>query len=315
MIMATLAFACNNVEEGLDPEYAESTADFTVELLTPDRGAINDTISYSVTVSANSDIQSLFVQAKSSTDIISGDSGTEFEVSDDNDPFIDHAYGTIQSGTNSISLIYNYVISQDSTDLDMIFTMVDETGIQRDTMEVATVPSFTTYDDIVLYSQSNSDADGLSTADGTVYHDLAEYEDYTTVNVAIQQSVDIVFIANDESAVITCPYNTTLDVDFSETNKTLFVLLEEVSSDDFDALTTASLSSFTEDYEVKKGATSLSDVQVGDIIGFRTDYNSSNSYHYGILRITAMHPTTVDYYDGMSYQLEMDVKVQQSSNE
>ncbi len=309
LIIIIFAYSCNNVEDGLDGDYDESAAAFSVQLLTEDRGAVDDTVSYTVTVTANSEIQSLFVDAS-----ISGQSGSSFAVDDDNDPFIDHAYGTVQSGITSVSLTYNYIVSQDSTDVDLIFTMVDETGIVRDTQEVVTVAAITEYDDVILYSQDDKNVDGFSTYDGTVYHNLPDYEDYTDDNIAIQESVDMVFIVdNDSLAVLAAPYDGYFDSDFSEKNKTHFVLLEDLTSDDFDSLTNASLSSITEENEVESGSTYLSDVWVGDIIGFRTDYASANSYHYGILRVTALHPTEVDYYDGTSYLMEMDVKVQVDS--
>ncbi len=306
LFIALIAFSCENVTDGLDGDYDDSTADFSVQLLTEDRGAVDDTVSYLVTVTANSNIKSLYVDASTS-----GQNGSSFAVDEDNDPFVDHAYGTVQSGTKSISLRYNYIVGQDSVDVDLIFNLVDETGIVRDTQEVVTVPPITEYDDVILYSQGDKYVDGFSTSDGSVYHYLPDYEDYTTSNIAVQESIDLVFIVdNDSLAVLAGPYDGYFDSDFSEKNKTLFVLLDDLTSDDFDAITTASLSSITEDYAVKKGSSNLSDVWVGDVIGFRTDYASTNSYHYGILRVTAMHPTEVDYYEGTSYMMEMDIKVQ-----
>ncbi len=312
LIIGSFAYSCNNVEDGIDEVTDVSNADFSVQLLSEDRGAVDDTISYAVTVNATSEIQALYIQEKNGTELISA-SASGFDV-DDSDPFVDHVYGTVQSGTTTISLTYNYVVSQDSVDMDLIFTLVDETGIARDTQEVVTVPSMTEYEDVILYAQDDKYVDGFSTNDGTVYHYLSNYEDYTDDNIAIQESVDLVFIVdNDSLAVMAAPYDGYFDSGFSEKNKTHFVLLEDMDAGDFDAVTNATLSSITEDNEVKSGDTYISDVWVGDVIAFRTDYSSTNSYHYGILRVTAMHPTEVSYYDGTCYLMEVDVKVQVDS--
>ncbi len=304
--MVLTLFSCEHVKDGITANYAESTANFNIELLTADRGAIGDTVSYAVTVSANEPIKSLFVATE-----VSGAEGSNFDVSDvGNDPFIDHDFGTIQPGTNDIELVYHYIVKQDTINARLVFTLIDESGAKRDTQKVVTVPAITAYSDVALYAQSNMKADGFSTEDGTVYYNLPDYEELTVVNQAVQESLDMVFLVTDEKAVLAAPYSSYFTSDMAGKNKTLFQKMSDVSSDDFYALNNATLSRLTEEQEVKKGTTQIDDVKVGDVIGFRTDFASANSYKYGMLRVKALHPTLVDHYEGVSYVIEFDVRVQ-----
>ncbi len=298
--------SCEHVKDGITANYAESTATVSIELLTADRGAIGDTVSYAVKVSAKESIKSLFVATE-----VSGAEGSTFDVSNaDTDPFIDHDYGTIQPGTYDIDLVYNYIVEQDTVNARLVFTLIDESGAKRDTQKVVTIPAITSYTDVALYAQSTMKADGFSTEDGTVYYNLPDYEELTVVNQAVQESLDLVFLVSDETAVLAAPYSSAFTSDMTEKNKTLFKIMSDVSSDDFYALTNATLSQLTEDQEVKKGTTQIEDVKVGDVIGFRTDYASTNSYNYGMLLVTALHPTVIDHYEGVSYVIEFDVTVQ-----
>jgi hypothetical protein len=241
----------------------------------------------------------------------SGDEGTGYYIdSSSTDPFIDHAYGTIQPGTYDLEVIYNYIVAQDTVNNSLIFTMVDEYGKKTTSFEIITVPAIVRYDNITLYTNSSSKTDGFSTADGVVYPNLEEYAELTVANEAVQKSLDIIFLAGSESSMLVAPYNGNFSSSMGVKNKTLFKLIQGVTAEDFDNLTNATLSAITEENEVKKGSTSVANIKVGDIIGFRTDFASSNPYHYGLLRINAIHPTIVDYYEGTSYMLEMDVVTQ-----
>lgn len=310
-VILSLAFllgmaACDNVDEGYRIDYGESSAQFAVELLTADRGSVGDTIIYNIQAVSEFEIKSLLVGTT-----ISGESGSGFVIpTGETDPLIDHVYGTIQPGTKAINIQYNYVVSQDTVDATVNFTMIDEMGKKEKVFELLTIPSVVAYDSLVLYSKTSSLTDGLSTADGVVYHNLTEYEEVNVVNNAVQEALDIVFIVNNDVAMLVAPYNGTFSSGMSVKNKTLFKKIANVTSTDFDNLTDATLSIITEENEVKKGSTSVGNLKVGDIIGFRTDLASTNPYHFGLIRINAIHPTNVEYYEGVSYMIEMDVVTQ-----
>jgi hypothetical protein len=305
-LILILVSSCENVEEGYRINYDETPAQFSVTLLSPNRGAISDSISFSIKASSRYDIKSLVV-----TSTVSGTNGTGYYTGKDMaDPFVDHAYGTVQPGTREIDVIYYYVVSQDTVDANITFTLVDGYGKKAFEQELITVPPIVRYDSVVMYSQTSAKTDGFSTIDGMVYHNLSDYEDVTVVNESIQESLDIIFLSDELSSGLIAPYSGYFSSGMSVRNKTLFKSISGLTNEEFDNLTTASLSEITETNEVKKGTTDIQNIEVGDIIGFRTDYNSANPYHYGLLRINAIHPTIVDYYEGTSYLIEMDVVTQ-----
>ncbi len=296
-------FACDNVDEGYKIDYPDSSSEFAVALQTPDRGSINDTIKYTITANSNTDIKSIVVKSS-----ISGGDGTGLIVPDGvTDPLVDHIFGTIQPGTQSLDLQYQYIINQDTLDPTITFTLIDEEGENCDTSDLMVIPDIAKYFAINLYAQTNSLADGFSTADNIVYHNLTNYANVSTVNAAIQKSLDIVFIKDGDNAMLVAPYSGYFSSGMSTKNKTLFKKIEEMNSCDFDNLSNADVSEITEENMVKKGTTDIDNLQVGDIIGFRTDFASANPYHFGLIRINAIHPTNVEYYDGISYIIEIDV--------
>lgn len=306
LIASLIIFSCENVEEGYRIDYPETPADFSVTLLTPDRAAVGENIVFSIQALSEYDIKSLVV-----TTSISGGAGTGFTIdSTQVDPLIDHTYGTIQKNVHELDLGYTYLVDNDSIDPVITFTLVDEYGSKTIQYSLYAVPPIVEYDSVVMFAQTNAKADGFASSDGMVYHDLTNYTDLTKVNETIQESLDMVFLIIDNKAVLLAPYNGNFSSSMPIRNKTLLKLLPEVTSDEFDQLTSASLSSITEDNEVNRGTTDLWDVRVGDIIGFRTDFASTNPYHFGMLRINAIHPTNCEYYEGTSYLIELDVVTQ-----
>lgn len=298
--------SCENVEDGYRVDYPETPADFSVTLTTPDRADVGEIIGFSILASSSYDIKSLVVNSD-----VSGAEGTGYVIdSTQVDPLIDHAYGTIQPGIREININYNFKIENDSIDPVITFILVDEYGSKTIQHSLYAIPPVVSYDSLVLFAQSNALADGFSTTDGAVYHNLTNYKDVSVANQAIQESLDIVFLIQNDTAMLVAPYNGNFSSSMAIRNKTLFKVLTGVSSEEFDNLTSASLSKFTEDEKVKNGTTSLWDVKVGDIIGFRTDFASTNPYHFGMLRINAIHPTNCDYYEGTSYLIEFDVVTQ-----
>lgn len=298
--------SCENVEDGYRIDYPESTADFTVSLISSDRGAISDTISYLLEATSDYDINSLVVKSN-----ISGANGTGYVIYPDmEDPLIDHVFGTIQSGTRNINMVYNYIVSQDTLDADLTFTLIDDFGKKTVGQTIITVPSITKYYQTIMYSQSVEKADGFSSVDGLVYHDLQNYEELNVENEAIQQSLDLIFVISGGETDLVAPYSGRFSSSMAIRNKTLVKLMPGVSNEEFDKLSSASLSLLTEEHEIKKGSTSVQNVKVGDILGFRTDFASLNPYHFGMLRINAIHPTNIEYYEGVSYLIEADIVTQ-----
>lgn len=305
--MFVIAFtSCNNVEDGYRINYPESTADLSVTPLKMERGAIGDTVLYKISAQSDVNIKSIIIGASTS-----GKEGTGLYLEEGvSDPLIDHTYGTIQKNTKNLNLGYRYIVSQDSVEVTISFSLIDEEGKKATSTKVITVPGITRYNSITMYTNSNSKTDGLSTADGTVYKKLSSYEAITTDNVKVQESIDVIFIVSNNSAMFVAPYNGNFSSNFTVRNKTKFKKMKSLNTDDFASLTNASFSYFIDTDEVNKGATSVSDVKVGDFIGYKTDFASTNSYKYGIMKINSIHPTNCDWYEGTSYVVEMEVVTQ-----
>jgi hypothetical protein len=298
--------ACYDVEEGYRINYAESPAEFNVSTITSNRGAIGDNVTFSIQAKAQTDIKSIIV---SST--LSGGEGTGFVIDNGKtDPFIDHAYGTVQKNTRNIDIKYNYTVSQDTSNVTITFSLIDGNGKKTSEFDVLAVPKITKYNKVILYTNSNSKTDGFSSFDGKVYQKLADYDPVSTANNAVQESLDVIFIVSGNSALLVGPYDGNFWSNMKIRNKTKFKKLVNMTASDFNGLTNASLSYFVDDGKVDKGTTSVSDVKVGDFVGFKTDFASKNSYKYGIIKVNAIHPANCAWYDGVSYMIEMDVVTQ-----
>lgn len=305
-MFVTIFTSCNNVEEGYRIDYAESTADFTVTPLNMERGAVGDTIYYEVKAQSDFNLKSIIVQSSTS-----GNEGTGFFIEQGGtDPLIDHTYGTIQKDTKGFDIGYRYIVSQDSVEVTLSFSLIDEEGKKATSTKVITVPGITRYSNITMYTNSNSKTDGLSTADGIVYRKLPGYESITSDNVKIQEAIDVIFLVSNNSAMFVAPYNGNFASNFTVRNKTKFKKMESISATDFAVLTNASLSYFIDTDKVNNGSTSVSDIKVGDFIGFKTDFASANSYKFGIIKINSIHPANCDWYEGTSYVVEMEVVTQ-----
>jgi hypothetical protein len=307
VITLVLGFtSCDNVDEGYRIDYIESPAQFSVIPVGSERGAINDTIAYLITAQSDVNIKSLIV-----TTSASGASGTGFEIVENGvDPLIDHIYGTIQAETKTIEILYNFIIKQDTVDPSLTFSLIDEVGKKTITHDIFAVPAITKYMDVAIYANSNKYADGFSTFDGVVYHNLDEYKEATETNKAIQESLDIVFLINGSDAMFVAPYNNAFWSSMAIKNKTLFKKIENSDSLEISKFTNGSFAQIIEDNQVEKGTTQIGNIQVGDIIGFRTDFASTNPFHFGLIKIKALHPTNVEFYDGTSYMIEMDIVTQ-----
>lgn len=297
---------CFDVEEGYRIDYPKSSAQFTIVPVDHTRGKIGDTISYKIEVNSESTIKSLTVSSSTS-----GGSGTGFIIpSGNNDPFIDHTYGTIQKNVQSINIFFNYVVNQDSLNSRLTFGMVDEEGKLTIEQEVITVPGIEKYNNVTLYFNNSSKTDGFSTVDGKAYHYLPNYEPITEANLKVQETLDMIFIVENSSAMLVAPYDWHYSTSMQIRNKSKLKKVASFSTNDFPTITAAELSYVASNDTIKNGATYVSDINVGDIIGFQTDFASANSYKYGLALIKAIHPTNTEWYEGESYVIEMDVVTQ-----
>jgi hypothetical protein len=190
------------------------------------------------------------------------------------------------------------------------FTMIDGEGKKSSAHSILTVPSIKRYSNVVLYNNSASKTDGFSTADGKVYKSLSTYESITAANQSVQETIDLIFRVNNNSAMLVAPYDGNFSSNFTVKNKTKFRKMKGITETDFAELTNASLSYFIDKDTVSNGSTHVSDIKVGDFIGYRTDFASANSYKYGIIKVNSIHPANCSWYDGISYMFEMEVVTQ-----
>ncbi|MGF7140199.1 hypothetical protein [Roseimarinus sediminis] len=305
-LVAIVLNSCYDVEEGYRIDYPESSAQFTIVPVNYIRGKIGDTISFKIDVISESAIKSLTVSSS-----VSGGSGTGYTIpSGGNDPFIDHTYGTIQKNVKSIDIYYNYIVNQDSLNSILTFGMVDGEGKLTIEQEVITVPGIVKYNNVALYFNNSSKTDGFSSLDGKVYHYLPNYEPISEANLKVQEALDFVFIVENSSAMLVAPYDWHYSSSMQIRNKSKLKKATSISTDEFPLLTAAELSYVASNDTLKNGATYVSDIKVGDIIGFQTDFASANSYKYGLAMIKAIHPTNTEWYEGESYVIEMDVVTQ-----
>jgi hypothetical protein len=308
-LLSLFFFSCEkNVKDGYRIDYNESTAQLTVTT-SDTTGAVGDTIVFSIQAESDFDIKSIVI-----TGSPSGSSSSGFVIpSGSTDPLIDHIFGTIQKNTKAFQITYNYIVTQDTADPVVTFKLIDESGQKVVKKTIATLYSIAHYNSVILFTHSSSQADGFSTVDSAKYRDLSQYATTSTAHNAIQESTDIIFVVtNSDTAWLVAPY----DGKFSTTNnafiknKTRFKLLTDVTSSGFDNIKSASLSAIIKRDSIKQNGTTNIAVKTGSIVGFFTDYNSSNSYKAGMLRVIAIHPSYCSWYTGTTYQIEMDIITQ-----
>jgi hypothetical protein len=183
---------------------------------------------------------------------------------------------------------------------------------------IATLKSIAKYHGIVLFTKSSDQTDGLATLNAsgsyTVYNNMANYAVTSIINTPIQKSVDIMFVVRNEVGYIIAPSDwrfSTTNLSFVR-NRTKFKLLNDVTYNGFDNITSSSLSAIIKRDSVKHTGDTYVPVQVGSVVGFFTDYNSTNSYKAGMLRVNAIHPSYCSWYTGKVYQIEMDIITQKN---
>ena len=161
----------NFVDEGIEIDYEESSANLSVKSIGSSNGAANEIISYEITASSNNDIKSLIIQTSNE-----GKNGSGFNVSDTNfdDPFVDHIFGTIQPGTRSFKVRYDYIIPEEINKSRITFLLIDDEGKKQvqETLEV--VPNISYSSSIVVYAKDATFNDAIASSEGLTYFNIKD---------------------------------------------------------------------------------------------------------------------------------------------
>ncbi|MEM7659796.1 MAG: hypothetical protein AAF399_27025, partial [Bacteroidota bacterium] len=157
--------------------------------------------------------------------------------------------------------------------------------------------------------------DAFASGEGVVYPDIkTNYTSLSQENVAVQENIDLVFYydAAARRTTLAAPASGRLGLELSVENATLFKKLPELNDLNFEEVTPASLIELTADASLlSEGSLQVDNFVVGDVIAFLTDLNAVYSLKTGLLKVTGLHPASVDRYPGLSYVLECDIIVQQ----
>ena len=293
------------VEKGYRAEYGESDASFEVEALDYSSGAYGDMVSFILTVSSNQDIRSCVVQANYAG---AGGSGHDVGTGGYDDPFVDHGYGTIQRGTRSFVVKYDYIIPDGINKSRLTFSLIDDMGKVSREVEISVVPPVREYPDVRLYALSNRSYDAFASINGLVYPDIRNnYSASNAESLDVQEKIDIIFYFDSDAgqSFICAPDDGNVSLELTVANATRFLKMEGISDEDFYSIKAASLVDLTRDDSIAyKGNTRVGGIMVGDIVGFSTDVNAVHSYKTGLIRVNSLHPTNAGHYPGTSYVME-----------
>ncbi len=81
--------------------------------------------------------------------------------------------------------------------------------------------------------------------------------------------------------------------------------------EDYENLDPASIMSLVPvDSIIEVDSYATENLNVGDFVGFVTDFNASNSYKTGVVRILGLHRSSCDWYEGTTLRIDFEVKVQ-----
>lgn len=308
-ISGMLLFSCDDlVEDGYRIDYAESDARFVAEAMDYDAGAVGDKVSFKLSVESDHFIKSCVVSAT-----VDGASGSGYDVGEDgfDDPFADHNYGTVREGFKSFEVKYDYIIPEGVNQANITFSVIDEMGKAVAEVEVDVVPPIKSYPSRELFAKNNIFNDAFASIDGIVYPDIkTNYSTVSYENVLVQEKIDIIFYYDQDNlvSVISSIDDSGLGYDLSIENATRFLLMENITEEDFNSLTPASMVALTQDDSISyKGSSRVRGFAVGDIVGFSTDINAIHSLKTGLIKVNGLHPTNVDHYEGTSYVLECDI--------
>lgn len=300
------------VEEGIDIEYPLSNATLTVEPLEGENGAINETVSYKITANSSANIKSCIVQATNE-----GKNGSGFNVNttEFDDPFIDHIFGTIQKNTQSFTVRYDYIIPEGINKSRLTFTLIDETGKVSSEVSVEVVPGINHYLERSIYAKDKLFYDAFATVDGEVYANVKDnYSTFSAENVAVQRKLDFLFYYDspEQTSVLAAPISTAANLILNINNSTSFKRMTGLTDLNIAEVSPSQLVSLTSEANLlQEGSTLITNLKVGDVIAFITDLNADFSLKTGLIKVTGLHPSSIERYEGISYVLECDVVVQQ----
>jgi len=312
VLVVSMTACLDFVDEGLEIDYPPSNATLTVEPIAGENGAANEMVSYKITAQATANIKSCIVQATNE-----GKSGSGYNVSSTefDDPFIDHIFGTIQKNVQSFTVRYDYVIPEGISKTRLTFTLIDESGKVSTEKTVEVVPDVGHYLDRSIYAKDKIFYDAFATVDGQVYPNIKDnYSTFSAENVAVQEKLDFLFYYDRASkrSVIAAPVSGAANLILNINNKTTLKKMEGLADLDISEVTASQLVSLTAEANIlKEGSTQIYDLAVGDVIGFITDLNAAFALKTGLLKVTGLHPTNIDRYEGLAFVLECDVVVQQ----
>ena len=307
-----LATACIDlVEDGIEVDYDQSSASLAVTAIGNEQAAIGEIISYSIQVSSPVNIKSCIVQSTNP-----GRNGSGFNIKTEgfDDPFADHNFGTIKKGIKSFKVRYDYIIPDDISKSRLTFTIIDEIGKVSSEKTLEVVPSIELYEDLSLYAKDETFNDAFASINGSVYPDIkTNYSIVSEASRTVQENIDILFFydANSKKTVLAGPASGSINLELSIENRTLFKKLNDLSGLDLETVNPAFLDDIMNNEELlADGKTQVSGIAVGDVVGFITDLNAIHSLKTGLVKVTGLHPATVDHYQGLVYVLECDIVVQ-----
>lgn len=310
ILMLIISFSCDDfVEEGYRTDYPPSNAILEVEAIGYESGAVGDVVSYKITAQSSSLIKSLVIQTNNP-----GANGTGFDVgaAGYDDPFADHIYGTVKDGTTSFTIKYDYIIPEGINKSKLTFSLIDEEGKVSSEADLKVVADIKKYSSVRLYAKNNLNNDAFATIDGLVYPDIkTNFSTTSEENISVQEKIDIVFYMDNNTSVISSPAHGGLNLDLDIENETKFKKLTTISEEEFMNITAASLVELTKTDSIGyNGNSSVSNLRVGDIIGFTTDLNALHSFKTGLIKITELHPAVADHYQGTAYVVGFDLVTQ-----
>ena len=310
LIMLIISYSCDDfVEDGYRINYPPSDASLEVEAIGYQSGAVGDVVSYKITAQSPSPVKSLVIQTNNP-----GANGTGFDVGAEgfDDPFADHIYGTVKNDITSFKVKYDYIIPEGINKSKVTFSLIDQEGKVSTEANLKVVSAIKKYNSIKLYAKNNLNNDAFATIDGLVYPDIKTNFSITSEeNLSVQEKIDIVFYMNNNTSVISSPAHGGLNLDMDVENATKFKKLTSVDEEDFANITAASLVEITKADSIGYyGSSSVSNLRVGDIIGFTTDLNALHSFKTGLIKVKELHPAIVDYYQGTAYVIGFDLVTQ-----
>lgn len=296
------------VQDGYRIDYEETDAVFTVEALGYESGAVGDVVSYKLSVNSNHAIKSCVVQTSNN-----GASGSGYDVASEgyDDPFADHNYGTVKKDINAFVVKYDYVIPENVNKAKLTFSVIDEMGKVSQVVSLAVVSDIKVNEGVELFARNSIFFDAFATINGLVYPDIKNnYSQTSAESLDVQEKIDIVYYYDEggKSSVIAAPNNGSLGVELQIENATRFKRMTEITEEDFNSLTAASLLELTRDDSIAYyGSSQVRDIIVGDIVGFTTDLIATHSLKSGLIKVNGLHPTNVGHYEGTAYVMECDI--------